>query len=181
AYTAGSKLMNLALQPGDILGIALGTYVGQNLGAGRLDRIKTGVRQTVLLSLAVNVVMGLVLIFFGRELTAVFVSGTEQAVIDAAYPYFVITGSGVWIVGLLFLYRFALQSLGNTVIPMISGGVELGMRVGTVLILAQCFHMGFYAVCWAEVAAWIGAGALLAAGYYVRMAKLCRQEQKRLS
>ena len=181
AYTAGSKLMNLALQPGDILGIALGTYVGQNLGAGRLDRIKTGVRQTVLLSLAVNGVMGLVLIFFGRELTAVFVSGTEQAVIDAAYPYFVITGSGVWIVGLLFLYRFALQSLGNTVIPMISGGVELGMRVGTVLILAQCFHMGFYAVCWAEVAAWIGAGALLAAGYYVRMAKLCRQEQKRLS
>lgn len=181
AYTAGSKLMNLALQPGDILGIALGTYVGQNLGAGRLDRIKTGVRQTVLLSLAVNVVMGLVLIFFGRELTAVFVSGTEQAVIDAAYPYFVITGAGVWIVGLLFLYRFALQSLGNTVIPMISGGVELGMRVGTVLILAQCLHMGFYAVCWAEVAAWIGAGALLAAGYYVRMAKLCRQEQKRLS
>ena len=177
AYTAGSKLMNLALQPGDILGIAVGTYVGQNLGAGRLDRIRAGVRQSALLSLAINIVMGLVLALFGRELTAVFVSGTEEAVIEAAYPYFVITGAGVWIVGLLFLYRFALQSLGDTFIPMVSGGVELGMRVGAVLVLDRCFDMGFYAVCWAEVAAWLGAGVLLAAGYYARMAKLSRQEQ----
>ena len=177
AYTAGSKLMNLALQPGDILGIAVGTYVGQNLGAGRLDRIRAGVRQSVLLSLVINIVMGLVLALFGRELTAVFVSGTEEAVIEAAYPYFVITGAGVWIVGLLFLYRFALQSLGDTFIPMVSGGVELGMRVGAVLVLDRCFDMGFYAVCWAEVAAWLGAGVLLAAGYYARMARLSRQEQ----
>ena len=177
AYTAGSKLMNLALQPGDILGIAVGTYVGQNLGAGRLDRIRAGVRQSALLSLAINIVMGLVLALFGRELTAVFVSGTEEAVIEAAYPYFVITGAGVWIVGLLFLYRFALQSLGDTFIPMVSGGVELGMRVGAVLVLDRCFDMGFYAVCWAEVAAWLGAGVLLAAGYYARMARLSRQEQ----
>ena len=137
AYTAGSKLMNLALQPGDILGIAVGTYVGQNLGAGK----------------------------------------SEEAVIEAAYPYFVITGAGVWIVGLLFLYRFALQSLGDTFIPMVSGGVELGMRVGAVLVLDRCFDMGFYAVCWAEVAAWLGAGVLLAVGYYARMARLSRQEQ----
>lgn len=177
AYTAGSKLMNLALQPGDILGIAVGTYVGQNLGAGRLDRIRAGVRQSVLLSLAINIVMGLLLALFGRELTAVFVSGTEEAVIEAAYPYFVITGAGVWIVGLLFLYRFALQSLGDTFIPMVSGGVELGMRVGAVLVLDRCFDMGFYAVCWAEVAAWLGAGVLLAVGYYARMARLSRQEQ----
>ncbi len=177
AYTAGSKLMNLALQPGDILGIAVGTYVGQNLGAGRLDRIRAGVRQSALLSLAINIVMGLVLALFGRELTAVFVSGTEEAVIEAAYPYFVITGAGVWIVGLLFLYRFALQSLGDTFIPMVSGGVELGMRVGAVQVLDRCFDMGFYAVCWAEVAAWLGAGVLLAAGYYARMARLSRQEQ----
>ena len=117
------------------------------------------------------------LALFGRELTAVFVSGTEEAVIEAAYPYFVITGAGVWIVGLLFLYRFALQSLGDTFIPMVSGGVELGMRVGAVLVLDRCFDMGFYAVCWAEVAAWLGAGVLLAAGYYARMARLSRQEQ----
>lgn len=175
AYTTGSKIMILAIQPGDILGLALGTYVGQNLGAGRLDRVRLGVRRAVAMSLGINIAMGLILAVFGRELTAVFVSGAEQAVIDAAYPYFVITGAGVWIVGLLFLYRTSLQSLGDTVVPMISGGVELGMRVGTVLILSRCFHLGFYAVCFAEVAAWTGAAVLLVVGFYVRLGRLSRK------
>lgn len=172
AYTTGSKIMILAIQPGDILGLALGTYVGQNLGAGRLDRIRLGMRKAIAMSLGINIAMGLILAVFGRELTALFVSGREQAVIDAAYPYFVITGAGVWIVGLLFLYRAALQSLGDTVTPMISGSVELGMRVGTVLMLSRCFHLGFYAVCFAEVAAWTGAALLLAAGFYTRLRRL---------
>lgn len=172
AYTAGSKIMILAIQPGDILGLALGTYVGQNLGAGRLDRIRLGMRRAITMSLGINIAMGLILAGFGRELTAIFVSGREQAVIDAAYPYLVITGAGVWIVGLLFLYRTALQSLGDTVIPMISGGVELGMRVGTVLLLSRCFHLGFYAVCFAEVAAWTGAALLLIVGFYARLRRL---------
>ena len=175
AYTTGSKIMILAIQPGDILGLALGTYVGQNLGAGRLDRVRLGVRRAVAMSLGINIAMGLILAVFGRELTAVFVSGAEQAVIDAAYPYFVITGAGVWIVGLLFLYRTSLQSLGDTVVPMISGGVELGMRVGTVLVLSRCFHLGFYAVCFAEVAAWTGAAVLLIVGFYVRLGRLSKK------
>ncbi|MBD5155328.1 MAG: MATE family efflux transporter [Oscillibacter sp.] len=175
AYTTGSKIMILAIQPGDILGLALGTYVGQNLGAGRLDRVRLGVRRAVAMSLGINITMGMILAAFGRELTAVFVSGAEQAVIEAAYPYFVITGAGVWIVGLLFLYRTSLQSLGDTVVPMISGGVELGMRVGTVLVLSRCFHLGFYAVCFAEVAAWTGAAVLLIVGFYVRLGRLSRK------
>lgn len=176
AYTAGAKIMNLALQPGDILGIALGTYVGQNFGAGRLDRVKLGVRRAVAMSLGVNITMGVLMAAFGRELTAIFVTGAERAVIETAYPYLAICGAGVWIVGLLFLYRFALQSLGDTVVPMLSGGVELGMRMATVLVLSRCFHLGFYAVSFAEVAAWIGAAALLIVGFYVRMGRLLAQE-----
>lgn len=178
AYTTGSKIMILAIQPGDILGLALGTYVGQNLGAGRLDRIRLGIRRALAMSLGLNAAIGLVMAVFGRELTALFVSGTERAVIDTAYPYLVITGAGMWIVGLLFLYRTSLQSLGDTVVPMISGGVELGMRVGTVLVLSRCFRLGFYAVCFAEVAAWTGAAVLLIAGFYVRLHRLDRQARQ---
>lgn len=172
AFTTGSKIMLLAIQPGDILGLAMGTYVGQNLGAERLDRIRLGMRRALAMSIGLNAAIGLVLTVFGRELTALFVSGAQRAVIDTAYPYLVITGAGMWIVGLLFLYRTSLQSLGDTVTPMISGGVELGMRVGTVLVLYRYFHLGFYAVCFAEVAAWIGAAALLIYGFYARMGRL---------
>lgn len=175
AYTTGAKILNLALTPGDILGIALGTYVGQNLGAGRLDRVRLGVRKAVGMSVALNLTIGLLVAVFARELTAVFVTGAERAVIDATQPYLVTIGAGVWIVGLLFLYRFALQSLGDTVVPMISGGVELAARVGTVLLLTRRFHLGFFAVGFAEVAAWIGAGALLMAGYYIRLRNISRR------
>ena len=95
---------------------------------------------------------------------------------DAAQIYLVTIGAGVWIVGLLFLYRFALQSLGDTVIPMISGGVELAARVCTVLLLTRCFHLGFFAVGFAEVAAWTGAGVLLMVGFYLRLRKITGEE-----
>lgn len=175
AYTTGSRLVNLAAQPPDILGMALGTYVGQNLGAGRLDRIRAGVRRTIQMSLGVSAAMGLVLVLFGRQLTGIFFTGTEQAVIDAAYPYYLVTGSAMWVLGLLFLYRFALQSLGDTVVPMLSGVLELLMRLSVVGVLHSAFHLEFWAVCFAEISAWTGAGLMLAIGYYVRMGRLSRR------
>lgn len=174
AYTASSRLIGLAEQPGSIIGLSLGTYVGQNLGAGRLDRVRLGVRRGILMSLGVNLFISLTLVFLGRELTALFVSGAEQAIIDAAYPYLVIGGLMEWSLGLLFIYRFSLQSLGNTLVPLLSGALELGLRIGVVLFLSQALHMGFLAICIADVSAWAGAALMLAIAYYSRMRRLVR-------
>ncbi len=174
AYTASSRLIGLAEQPGSIIGLSLGTYVGQNLGAGRLDRVRLGVRRGILMSLGVNLLISLTLVFLGRELTALFVSGAEQAIIDAAYPYLVIGGLMEWSLGLLFIYRFSLQSLGNTLVPLLSGALELGLRIGVVLFLSQVLHMGFLAICIADVSAWAGAALMLAIAYYSRMRRLVR-------
>ncbi len=174
AYTASSGLIGLAEQPGSIIGLSLGTYVGQNLGAGRLDRVRLGVRRGILMSLGVNLLISLTLVFLGRELTALFVSGAEQAIIDAAYPYLVIGGLMEWSLGLLFIYRFSLQSLGNTLVPLLSGALELGLRIGVVLFLSQVLHMGFLAICIADVSAWAGAALMLAIAYYSRMRRLVR-------
>lgn len=172
AYTAACRLVGLAEQPGNIIGLSLGTYVGQNLGAGRLDRVRLGVRRAILMSLGVNLVISFTLVFLGRELTALFVSGGEQAIIDAAYPYLAIAGAMEWSLGLLFIYRFSLQSLGDTVLPLLSGALELGIRVGLVLFLSQVLHMGFLAICAADVSAWAGAALMLGIAYYSRMRHL---------
>lgn len=171
AYTAGSKILSLAEQPGNIVGLSLGTYVGQNLGAGRLDRIRAGVRRAIAISLCVNAVIGAALILFGRELVALFVSGAEQAVIEASYPYLFAVGAMLWVLGLLFVYRFSLQSMGDTVVPMLSGALELLLRISIVLLLANVFRLGFLSVCIAEVSAWLAAAVLLCATYYCRAAK----------
>ena len=165
AYTAGSKIFGLAEQPCNIIGLSLGTYVGQNLGAGRVDRIKVGVRRSILMVLIVD-------FFIGRQLTAVFVSGVEQAVIEASYPYLLCCGAMMWVLGLLFVYRFSLQSLGDTVVPMLSGALELILRISVVLVLSKVFNLGFLSICIAEVSAWFGAAALLCVTYYIRIHKL---------
>lgn len=79
-----------------------------------------------------------------------------------------------WSLGLLFIYRFSLQSLGNTLVPLLSGALELGLRIGVVLFLSQVLHMGFLAICIADVSAWAGAALMLAIAYYSRMRRLVR-------
>ena len=175
AYTAGAKIMSLAEQPGNIIGLSLGTYVGQNLGAGRLDRIRLGVRRAIALSLGVSLAIGAALVLFGKSLVALFVSGAEQAVIEASYPYLFAVGAMMWVLGLLFVYRFSLQSMGDTVVPMLSGALELFLRISIVLLLANVFDLGFLSICIAEVSAWLGAAVLLGATYYFRMAKAAEE------
>ena len=68
---------------------------------------------------------------------------------------------------LLFIYRSTLQGLGDTVIPMVSGSVELALRVGTALLLPAL--VGYWGVYLAEIAAWIGAGIFLIVGCYHRL------------
>lgn len=175
AYTASSRIVGLAEQPGCTIGLALGTYVGQNRGANRPDRIRLGVRRAIVISLLVNAVISFVMIFFGKQLVAVFVSGTGQKVIEASYPYLLTAGLMEWSLGLLFIYRYSLQSLGDTVVPMASGAVELLLRVCVAKLLSEVFRLGFWSICIADVSAWAGAALMLGITYYIRMSRLKRQ------
>ena len=171
-FTATNKLYGILEIAAVSFGYAVTTYVGQNLGAGRVDRIKVGVRRCILMVLIVDFFIGGAMILFGRQLTAVFVSGVEQTVIEASYPYLLCCGAMMWVLGLLFVYRFSLQSLGDTVVPMLSGALELILRISVVLVLSKVFNLGFLSICIAEVSAWFGAAALLCVTYYIRIHKL---------
>ena len=70
----------------------------------------------------------------------------------------------------LYVYRSALQGLGDTVLPMVSGGAEFVMRVSAALLLPKL--VGENGIFYAEIMAWSGAAVLLAAGYYIRIRKL---------
>ena len=76
----------------------------------------------------------------------------------------------------LYVYRSALQGLGNTLIPMLSGIVEFFVRIGVALLLPLV--MGTDGIFYAEIAAWAGAAVLLAASYYISVKKLNNQPQE---
>lgn len=163
-YTAASRIVGLAQQPGSAFGLAMATYTGQNLGAGRLDRIKTGLRACIKLSVLINAVTALILIVFSKQLSTLVVSADMVQEIAISRQYMLVTGIVLCDLGLLFIYRSALQGLGNTLVPMVSGGVELLMRITFATILPPL--VGFYGICFAEVSAWIGAELLLMFAYY---------------
>ena len=88
-------------------------------------------------------------------------------VLAIGYDFLRIMAAGLPMLYLLFVYRSTLQGLGDTVIPMLSGFIELALRVGTALLLPML--LGYWGVYIAEIAAWIGAGIFLIIGCYYRL------------
>lgn len=176
-YTAAKKLMNFLEEPGVMLGWALSVYTGQNLGAQRVDRIKNGTRAAILIALILNGAMALIM-YFGREpLVRLFVQESEaEAVLPISGMMLTVMSLFMCVLGLLFIYRNALQGLGDTTTPMLSGALELVLRMSLALLLAQRLH--FLGVCIAEVGAWTGAAILLCVVYYVRINKMRPTDQK---
>ncbi|HJA67186.1 MAG TPA: MATE family efflux transporter [Candidatus Mediterraneibacter cottocaccae] len=173
AYTAAQKIDSIATMPMNSFGMAMATYAAQNYGAGKLDRVRQGVNQCILLSGGFSIVMGVVNIMVGRQLTALFVSAGETEVIELSHTYLTITGSTYVILALLFIYRFTLQGLGKSLVPTVAGVMELVMRAFSGLILADLF--GFPGACLSNPLAWAGACVPLTAAYYWTMRGLRKE------
>jgi Na+-driven multidrug efflux pump len=175
-YTATNKLYGVLEIAAVSYGYAVSTYAGQNLGAGKYDRIRKGIHGAVGLGIVTALCIGGLMILFGPHIVGSFLSGAKEQVSEAlriAVEYLNIMAAFLPILYLLYIYRSALQGMGNTLMPMISGFVELVMRIGCALILPR--FLGVWGIYVAEVSAWFGAEVMLMAVYFVRMARLRRQ------
>ena len=153
-------------------GYAITIYVGQNRGAGKYERIRKGVRSGTFMALATAVFISAIMIFCGRNILGLFVSGDVgqvTKVLAIAYKYLFIMAIFLWVLYLLYVYRSAIQGLGNTWIPLVSGIAEFCMRVGVALILPK--FIGENGIFYAEICAWSGAAVLLILSYGIIIQK----------
>jgi len=149
--------------------------VGQNLGAGRTDRIKQGVGAACAVAVSTSLAIMFVMLVFGRNILSLFLSGTAQEIaqtMEVAYGYLAVMSVCLPILYLLFVFRSALQGMGNTFLPMVSGIMELAARLAAALTLPML--MGETGVFYAEVLAWLGAVVVLVPSYFVTFRKICR-------
>ena len=171
-FTATNKLYGILEMAAISYGYAIVTYVGQNLGAGQISRIKKGVHVSGFLAFLTSAFISVMMFIFGKHILKMFISGdpaqTEQ-VLGIAWHYLSIMASVLCILYFLYVYRSALQGLGDTMIPMLSGVVEFFIRVGVALLLPKI--MGQNGIFYAEITAWTGAAVLLAVSYYIRIRK----------
>lgn len=176
AYTAASKAEQLAVQPMITFGTTMATYVGQNLGAGRMDRIREGVKKCIMISCIFSILGSLLVVFCGGILVSLFITGEQPEVMAYARQYLNTIAIFFIPLGLIFIYRNTLQGMGDGFIPMMAGVVELGMRVFVAFVLAKQF--GYTGICLAGPIAWIGADIPLMITYYVRMGKIKKRERE---
>ncbi|KAA9085554.1 MATE family efflux transporter [Microbacterium radiodurans] len=163
AYTTASRVDGLAVALLQSLGLAVSMFVAQNYGGGRPDRIRQGVAQATWLALIGAVALGAVLIAFGAPLVRLFVGEGSDDVVDLAALMLIINGATYTALGVLFVLRGALQGLGHTVVPTVTGIVELFMRLGAAVVLGAV--IGFAGVAWSNPLAWIGAVVILVPAY----------------
>lgn len=178
-YTATNKLYGLLELAAISFGHALSVYTGQNMGAKRYDRIRAGVRAGTWISLATSAVIGGAMLLAGRSVLSLFISASPaeyELVMGYAYDFLSLMSICLPILYMLYVYRSTLQGMGDTVIPMVSGFVELAMRVGAAVLLAG--WIGEYGTYIAEVAAWAGAAVLLWAAYYRAMKRLDDEKER---
>lgn len=172
-YTATNKLYGMLEIAATSYGYAMITYVGQNLGAGKGARIRQGMRSALAIALITSGAIALIMLVFGRPILGCFISGTPEeaeAAMEAAYAYLAVMSLCLPILYILHVTRSAIQGMGNTLLPMVSGIAEFIMRTSIALLLPLTIgQMGIYI---AEVAAWAGADLVLVTSYFALARRL---------
>lgn len=157
AFTAASRVDQLAVAPLQSFGLAIVTFVAQNRGAGQWTRIRQGVARTCAMSIGLAIAVGAVCIVGGPAIVRGFAGADADAdaVVDMAHTYLIISGFLYSALALLFVFRNALQGMGKTAVPTMSGVMELALRMVAALVLVS--HFGFLGACLAAPLAWFGA------------------------
>ena len=165
AFTAASKVSSIATQTFPTLGIAMATYCGQNLGAGKYKRIYQGMRQAFYLCFVAAAIAALICCCAGPFMLKWFISNPSTETMSAAMQYLYAISGFMIPLGWIFIYRNGLQGLDHGFIPMLSGVVELVSRFAVIAVAAK--PCGYLGVCFADPAAWLVTGIMLLIAYLV--------------
>lgn len=163
AVTAASKVSQLLCCPFDAMGSTMATYGGQNIGAGKVDRVKRGLFDCSCLGVGYAIIGFLIILFLGPGISMLFVNDTNGGSVEeilALAQYFLIR-NGAFYIPLAFvnIVRFLIQGMGFSQIAIFAGVFEMIARGVVALALVPVF--GFEAVCFANPAAWIFADCFL--------------------
>lgn len=163
AVTAGSKVSMLMCCPFDAMGTTMATYGGQNVGAGKLDRVGSGMKSCILLG-AVYAALALgVVLFFGKYLLLLFLDSGEAAILENAQWFITMNSCFYFPLALVNIIRFMIQGMGFSKLAVFAGMFEMVARTIAGFVLVPFF--GFPAVGFANPLAWVFADIFLIPAY----------------
>lgn len=156
AYTVTIRIEQLVQQPFASLGSALSTFTGQNMGAGKTQRVRNAMRKSTIMVLGFAVVMLGVCHLFGENIVSFFVK--EKDVIELGAKGLKITSAMYFPLGMIYVTRGILNGTGDVFYAMLNGIMEVIGRVGFSLILVSLVDIGVYAVWFTSGFTWVITG-----------------------
>ena len=153
AHTAARKITEFFMLPFSVMGVTMATYCGQNMGAGALDRIRTGIRHALILTwvwslgmilLSYTVAPRLIYLVTGSENPTILATATRYLKFDTLF-YFAPAG--------ISILRNGLQGMGDHVTPIVSSSIELVGKIVASVVLARIFQ--YWGIIIAEPIVWI--------------------------
>ena len=153
AFTIINKIEMIVQQPYGSLGAALTTFSGQNMGAGKIDRVKKGFAQATLLALIFSMCLLPVAYFFGRPIVGLFVD--KQQVIDIGYRALRITSLCYFGLGMIYIPRSVLNGCGDAGFAMANGFCEVACRILYAPIFTNLPMLGYWGLWVTTGATWV--------------------------
>ena len=165
--TAASKLYSLISCPLEAIGATMATYAGQNVGAGRLDRVKKGLLAGTVSGWVLSVVTFVCIYFFGNQMTLLFIDASETKAIEQAFRYTLLCTAGFPLLTCILTFRFTIQGMGFSTFAMFAGVLEMIARCFVGIVLPN--HIGFTSICISSPAAWLTADLFLIPAFFFCM------------
>ena len=155
AFAAAVKIDSFAYSPVQDFGNAFSTYVAQNYGAGKNDRIRAGMKKAVLLVFVFCVIISCVVCVFGSRLMELFVDGSNTEIIAVGAEYLRIEGAAYFGIGLLFIFYGYFRAVGKPFVSVVLTVISLGIRVLLAYVLAVFCGIGVVGIWVAVPVGWV--------------------------
>lgn len=166
AHTAARRILDILMVMVYIEGVAMTTYVSQNMGAGLVHRVKQGVRHANLIVTAITTFL-IVICYLFAEPALKWITHTENGpIIEAGTMYLQVSVLFFYVLGPLFVLRCSLQGMGRKVVPVIASVLEMVVKVLSANLLVPVF--GYVGVAFTEPVSWIIMTTWLTIGYLAK-------------
>lgn len=162
--TAAQKINAFISCPVEAIGQTMAPYTGQNMGAGKLDRIGKGLRDASLVGFFMSAVCFLIALLTGRQATLLFVDAAEMEIIAYSYQFLLFCTGGYCLLTLVNTVRFTIQGMGFSVFAITSGVMEMIARILASTVIAG--QIGFMGICLAHPMAWLFADLFLIPAFF---------------
>lgn len=154
AYAAVVKIDSFAYMPVQDFGNAFSTFIAQNQGANKPDRIRKGIGSAVKIITIYCVLITIVVLVFAKPLMMIFIDGNETQILQIGMEYLLIVSSFYVLIGYLFMFYGLFRGIGKSEISIILTIVSLGTRVVLAYVLSQVPSIGILGIWWAIPIGW---------------------------